>query len=183
MQRAESIAREVMLTLLIVSAGSMPGRGQTRDVTGWGKVKWGMTEKQVAKAIDGSGTLLPRDKQLAQLDSYVPVVGWPVEIAGTTFLPDFVFSSKTKRLTAVILRCAASNGTPISGFNALEELLLGRYGSGKLTKSERGDVAVKKESVWIFKSGSVHLVLIDWGTGIQQLYIRYEMRNREEEKL
>ncbi len=156
---------------------------QPKDITGWGRTKWGMTEKEVMKAMGKSASHLLPNEQRAQQGSYVPILGDPVTIGGNQFHPEFVFDEGTKRLRAVVLRCERTTDLSTDDFNKMEELLVAKYGITRLTNFQHGTGSLKKESAWTFRSGSVRLVLIDWGTGMQLLFVKYAVESPGKDKL
>ena len=150
---------------------ALTGLGQTeipKDVNGWSKAKWGMTEEQILQAFGGEVVREPSAKD----DSFFAPIAIPTtKIGQFQFTVRFRLDPGTHQLCEVALLPVEQmynytgsrvNATPEVVFDELKELLTQKYGKPASTGPVySGTVKVDDDSaIWRFPSAKIELTYI-----------------------
>lgn len=116
-----------VLALIVCEAGV------AADIKGWRETQWGMTEKEVRKAVKGAQAE-PNPSESHGL--YYPLYLTDLDIEGTKFTATFGFDIATKRLTRVLLSAGADDLPLVAGYvmaepvyKRVKDALERRYGA------------------------------------------------------
>lgn len=133
----------LFLSLLTLSALA----GDSKDIHGWDKAKWGMTEKQVVEAFGKRAEHHQRDKY-AKWYSTICVKG--VAFGKKEYLADMLFDNNSGRLSGINLRAQDEKSLDVvAEFKRLSILLNKQYGE----PNEQSPTKM----IWIFPSTTVRL--------------------------
>ena len=147
----------LLLCLSPLSAADSP-----KDPRGWQEAKWGMTESQIIKVLNGSATLFtdnPIDRSMSFGVSRFGIENF--QINRTSFRVLFFMDPGSKGgLMAVMLQpLATTREPPPVIFSDLRALLVSKYGTPTCEEEPPGIVSAKS-CVWEFPSTVVTLSLI-----------------------
>jgi hypothetical protein len=185
--------KKVILIILVVICTSNYSFGQTKDVEGWNKARWGMTENEVLKVFEGKATAIEKPvkcKGLSnQWDAYALVVLDEIEIDKDKYTVKFVFDGNDKKLIAVIVSTKDERPSE-SQFLSLEQMLTEKYGSPSFTKDDRepdkrlsSGVILEGSDLlnraWNFPSTIIELRYLDLKVTSRLLNIRYKKNSKE----
>ena len=132
--------------------------GQPKDVTGWDKVRWGMT---IAEARSVYGV----DAQPETKDDWTLLQLKPVKMAGVEMGVQVGAKSGAKGITLVRLWSyfGLANSAPGAGaqdFDTLRTFLIEKYGSPSNEETKRGEnFRLIKTVLWTFPSTSILMTL------------------------
>lgn len=143
------------------------------DVDGWNKLKWGMTEAEVAAAFPNAA---PFDnpnssKCMRAIDS--------TDVLGYQFRVVFTFDCTTKELNRVSMGPAGQNLSKVAAVGAMEKLLdelKVKYGPPTKADHSRTDARY----TWIFPSTEIELVLLAPSPELTLLTLSYVQREGED---
>ncbi|MCX5846581.1 MAG: hypothetical protein NTW12_09555 [Deltaproteobacteria bacterium] len=150
---------------------SVPVYAQTaKDIKGWNKAKWGMTETEIVSVFDG---LVLKDKE-NPLDQYASLRIPKYSVGGIDFLVRFEMGSDD-RLRRVVL---VHEGSIASHFGQFEQLLTTKYGqAAQKDESKPSWTGYDKTTAWVLPSTKVGLnYTCTRGMGCA-LIIKYEDRS------
>jgi hypothetical protein len=163
----------VALILALCLGMSESIMAQVKDVTGWGKLRWGMTEKQAAKKV-GKIVL---DVPSTQGHLSYAMWGDTVVISGLPFATRFTFAKGSGGLLEIELLCENNPDVAVDCHD-LEALMMKKYGSPKLTTGNEAE----KMRRWIFRSGTINLFVRNCDYD-RSIVIAYAAATRDIEKL
>lgn len=163
--------KKALLIILVVISASNYSFGLSKDVEGWNKTQWGMTENEVLNVIEGKAIVIAKPYKYQGLsdewDAYSPLVLDEIEIDKDKFTVDFIFDNKNKKLIKVIVSIKDKRPSELQ-FSSLEKMLTEEYGSPSFTKDDGkpdkslGNEAVSEgriflERAWKFPSTIIEL--------------------------
>lgn len=132
--------KRVLFIILFVICTSNYSFGQPKDVEGWNKARWGMTENEVLKVLEGKATAIEKPQKYQglskQWDAYAPVVLDEIEIGNDKYTVDFIFDDNDKKLIMVIVSIKDKSPSEVQ-FSSLEQMLTEKYGSPSFTKDDK----------------------------------------------
>ncbi len=132
--------KRVLLIILFVICTSNYSFGQPKDVEGWNKARWGMTENEVLKVFEGKATAVEKPQKTLglskQWDAYVLVVLDEIEIGKDKYTVNFIFDGNDKKLIKVAVVIKDKSPSELQ-FSSLEQMLTEKYGSPSFTKDDR----------------------------------------------
>jgi len=186
-------AKLVLAVVLVVGTASIAVWAEdsvtARDIAGWGKTRWGMTEAEVLAALPGEVV------RLAEPDKHdsgeAPLGIEDLELGVHRFAVRFVFDSETRLLNAVNLRLKESNH-PIEEnlFHTLEKALTEKYGPATYRREDRErdalGLAIDNKASWRLNRTRIELDFIYVEGAFHHLGLHYEplaAKKELEEKL
>jgi hypothetical protein len=136
LRRTTSTVAVVIFTVLLPIAGHPQGATSPRDIAGWGKTSWGMTESEVLTVLPGEAIRLAKPDKFDSGEALIGIEDF--ELAGGRFSVRFVFDTVNRRLNAVNLQLRESN-TLIAerAFHTLEKALTEKYGLASYRNEDR----------------------------------------------
>jgi len=149
--------------LLTMVAGLAFSQAKTQDVTGWAKIKWGMTIEDVRSAYPGATGDGTRERLFLE----------PVQIGDLSMNVSVSARTGTDRITKIELSNMDGGSRK---FDGLKVLLIQKYGApiNEATKSDEANASVTT-LLWTFPSASITLALRR-GRGI---YLEYTATDKE----
>jgi hypothetical protein len=157
--------RLVVCLATLLTARTFGQTNSQKDVEGWSKAKWGMTDEQVLEAFTGDVVRLPASKEL---DPYAAIRIPIMKIGRSQFTVRFMLDPKTNQLCEVNILPVEqvhdysgprTNAPPEVIFDELQELLTQRHGKPTSTgPTHSGTVTLDDNSaVWRFPSTKIQL--------------------------
>lgn len=166
------------MALFIVLFVNPFGMAQFGDPNGWSKAKWGMTEKEIAKAFAGE----VRWQNLKGSRGLYSTIEIPkTEIGRHYFSVSFWMDSVTNRLAEVTL--SSQHNPPnenshlnMAVFSNLEGMLIAKYGP-PANKEDRKDLAALiRERTWLFPTTVISLTYFQVDA-LHILSFQYQLRS------
>jgi len=156
--------KKVLLIILVVICASNYSFGQPKDVEGWNKARWGMTENEVLKVFEGKATAIEKPRKYQglskQWDAYSSIILDEIEIGKDKYTVDFIFDDKDKKLIMIIV--SIKNKSPLElQFSSLEQMLTEKYGSPSFKIDSEGSHLLERERAWNFPSTIIELKYFD----------------------
>lgn len=147
--------RRLFIIILIFESiiwGNSKLFGQPKDVEGWSKAQWGMTEEQILEIFKGEVVRL--DKVEFYENWYASIGINNLEIGGDKFYVHFLMNKKKKTLQQVniIAKEEALQGIEVV-FEFLEQLLVEKYGKPSFKNEEE----YKGRVIWNFPTTVIEL--------------------------
>jgi hypothetical protein len=152
----EGVAMHTFLTCALVLLTILNSTAQVKDVKGWANLRWGMTEKEVKKAL-GKDAEIEKPEE-GDRPYYVGFMVRNIEFDGYKFAAEIQFDRKSKKLAVVNVK--AIGNQPVEGqFEALEKALVQKYGQPtyKQGEIEKGWKVMNLERTWNFPSTLIEL--------------------------
>jgi len=167
---------------------ALAGFGQTeipKDVNGWSKAKWGMTEEQILQAFGGEVVRVPSAKD----DGFAAPIAIPTtKIGRSQFTVRFRLDPGTHKLCEVLLTPVEQtsnytgsrvNAMPEVVFDELKELLTQKYGKPASTGPVYSGTfeTANDSAIWRFPSAKIELTytrIITLGNYILLHYVKNE---------
>jgi hypothetical protein len=171
-------------------AVALSGQTPPKDVTGWDKIKWGITLTDVRTAYNLPATAKEWPGAAAHCGDYPiayclpdrgPYIGIdPIEI-GTIKMTDITVqagygSTKVVSVQLADFAGATGRGNGISDFDTLKTLLIQKYGSPANQETKRDDIGASVTTVlWTFPSTSILLSLRERSV----IYLEYKATDKK----
>ena len=146
------------LGVLAALSFALYGQVKPKDITGWDKIRWGMT---IAEAASAYGVDAPPETK----DDWTLLQLKPVKMGGVEMGVQVGAKSGAKRITLVRLWSyfGLANSAPGAGpqdFDTLRTLLIAQYGPPSSEESRRGEnFRLIKTVRWNFPSTSILMTL------------------------
>ncbi len=140
----------LQLALILVMRSPLKADGDAKDIAGYDKTMWGMTEEEVLAAEAPLAERLEKPSTMVNGD-IVTIVIRGIEIAGIQFSGYFIFDPQDRKLIAVGLQSAMEMGASVG---SIEKYLTEKY----------GQPANKKEGenlLWELPKTTIELVTVD----------------------
>lgn len=124
-----------------------------KDLTGWEKVRWGMTTEEIISLYGDKIKKLPRRDIF--FGCYVDYILPKYEILGTNFKVYFQMDKRENKLKAVLIRLIEKNAKEprTKLYEAIESLLASQYGTPQELKKRD----TYSQKVWSFPTTSINL--------------------------
>jgi hypothetical protein len=137
----------------MATTGDAQAQDSPRDVAGWAKTRWGMSEMAVKAAVGKTSSSVDSDQPENNKDAYVPFVLPSLDIGRYSFRVRFVFDKKTRTLRNVSLSLNGNAGE--GNLAAVSSLLQAKYGKPRPPKSifDRGN--------WGFPSTLIDIIYLE----------------------
>ena len=139
--------RFYLLSIILLQLAFSPLAGAEKDISGWGKAKWGMTHAEVSKlyALDDWE---PGDAPMCKMKTKITIQGHPFAVA-------FYFDQRSQngRLFKVVLIHFNGYGSQEAWLNEIGRLLMEKYGG----PSSFEIIENMKISTWIKPEGQLKL--------------------------
>jgi hypothetical protein len=183
----------ILLALSIAVLAQQPiehaaGSEIAKDIDGWSKAKWGMTEAEVWRAFQGEAIRFAEKRNYK--DDYA-MIGIPnYTIGRSRFKIMFMLDSKTNLLTGVNIQPfdqdlgalllgdrpmpPVVNGSPEGIFDELKSLLTQKYGEPTSSETSRSNEHI---AVWRFPSTTVELEC-STALGVRSMSLNYRKSQR-----
>ena len=147
------ISIALQLALILFVRPSLAADDDPRNVTGYGKSVWGMSEDEVLAAEAPRAERLEKPSTMVNGDT-VSIVVKGVETEGIQFTAYFIFDSQNRKLINVSLQSAADIGTSVGSIlPRIEKLLTEKYGQ----PDEKND----ENLLWKLPKTTIELVGVD----------------------
>lgn len=165
-------------------------RPTTRDIAGWSKARWGMTDDEILQAFPGEATRLEKTQQYGA--GRVADVGIEdTEIDTYHFTVDFLLDGNTHKLVEVLLRLKEKNpGIAANAFDALEKALTEKYGKPAYRKERAkpglSGLETENWASWHFPSTMIDLRFTHMPGVLSMMAVKYEsaaLKENLDEKL
>ncbi len=118
----------IQLVLIFFAPVALVADDDAKNIAGYGKTIWGMTEDEVLKAEAPSAKRL-KNPEITQIGDLGSVVINQVRIAETNFTVNFIFDRKNHRLVRVDLESPHNLAPGGRTFSEIKKLLTEKYGS------------------------------------------------------
>jgi hypothetical protein len=163
---------QIMLSVFAVTLLPLQISARAKDVEGWDKARWGMTEKEIQMAFKGKVEKRQEPIIDKQEGIYVSQEINDLTFANTKFTASFVMDEKTDQLREVVLTPEGSHFRVL--FELLEKKLVTKY--GPVTFRDKEDVDMENlgkngygqdqiSRVWRFPSTLITLEYWVYGMG------------------
>jgi hypothetical protein len=163
---------QIMLSVIAVTLLPLQISARAKDVKGWDKARWGMTEREIQMTFKGKVEQRQEPIIDKQEGIYVSQEINDLTFANTKFTVSFVMDEKTDRLREVVLTPEGSHFRVL--FELLEKKLITKY--GPVTFRGKEDVDMEKlgkngygqdqiSRVWRFPSTLITLEYWVYGRG------------------
>ena len=177
MRKTTSAFAICILVVLFPIVGHPQGPGSPRDIDGWGKTRWGMTESEVLKAMPGEAVQLGKSEKFKSGEATIGIKDF--ELASHRFSVRFIFDTVTRRLNAVHLQLIESNYLIAEDtFHTLEKALTEKYGpaSYRNEKRKRGalGLTIDNNASWRLTNTTINLMFSYLENAYHILYLHYE---------
>ena len=174
--------KRVLLIIFFVICTNNYLFGQPKDIDGWNKTRWGMTENEVLEALEGKATTIGEPKKYK--NGYSPIVLKEIQINDHKYTANFVFDNNNKKLVMVIIEF---DNTPFEvNFTTLEQMLVGKYGAPSFKNDNvmppRGGSRLPDKALtrsWNFPSTIIELNYVDLKIFKPTLQIIYKKNIKE----
>lgn len=153
---------QIMLVLFTLNLLPLQISAQPRDVEGWNKARWGMTEKKIENAFKGKIERRPEPIIDEQDGIYVNLEIHNFTFANTKFTVSFVMDDKTDQLKEVVLSPETTHFRVL--FGILERKLVAKYGP-VTHKDKDGSGQDQIMRLWRFPSTTITLQYWVYGAG------------------
>ena len=163
--------------------GALAAFCQPRDVSGWTRIKWGMTVSEARAAFPGQASdarvAAPQDAIL--VDRFLVT---DIQIGRITAEAAIETEQDSDQVVAVRLRAtgaSASGPARTSTFSSLKHLLIAKYGAPQSEDhSPFGNGGTDHRVLWLFPSTSITLRWTEMGNGENGFVaVRYEALDRK----
>ena len=162
--RTVSLALQLALILFVRS--TLAADNDPRNISGWDKTVWGMSEDEVlaAEAPRGAERVVPKN----ETGDIGTIVIKNLEITGKQFSATFSFDSKNRKLKYVGLMSATDVGGDIGIiFSRIEKLLTETYGEPTFNKTG-------EDVLWKLPKTTIELLRFDTPpASLRQIVISY----------
>lgn len=173
--------RKVLFLIVIVSVICLPllVLSQPKDVKGWGKTKWGMTDEEIRAALGNQVEPYPDNYEYykVHIDLWIP----SIDIGKNPYEVRFEMDNGTDKLILVWIT-PNRNVVPRYAyeylFESLEEQLIQKYGASNVQKNQEDNFTIR-ERKWSFPSTSIKLYYSK-GPGIGPMLNLFYSQNKEE---
>ena len=163
---------QVILSVFAVLVVPFQISAQPKDVKGWNKARWGMSEREIENAFKGKVEQLREPIIDKQEGIYVKQEINDLTFANTKFTVSFVMDDKANELREVVLTPKGSHFRVL--FGILEKKLVTKY--GPVTHRDKEDIDMQKlgkngygqdqiSRVWRFPSTLITLEYWVYGMG------------------
>ena len=115
----------VMLALVGMIALPLQTLAQPKDVEGWNKARWRMTEEQILSAFEGQVERLPETTKYTRVYANLWIKN--LDIGGEQYEVLFQMDNKTNQLVQVLIKPKEIKALSVQ-FNPLEQMLVEKYG-------------------------------------------------------
>ena len=156
-----------------------------KDINGWRKAKWGMTERQIVNVFSGEAIQLPAKEEHKE-GSYANLGINNYDIDGDKYKVRFLMDKNTQKLKEVIIMPMMKNPYDFY-YKRLQEMLIDKYGSPDYNREETDPdrVATKTDykTVWNFPSTKIELTYIQVETnvgGFSFVFLSYVEKDKSE---
>ena len=153
-----------------------------KDVKGWSKTHWGMTNDEILDLFKGQA--LQVKKEIRHNDqTYSTIRINNFDINGTDFEVLFYMGIKDDKLQKVLLR---HKNAIESMFGSFEQLLTEKFGPPSHTDFSRSQVSrrdFKRDATWIFPSTKIELIFMTMYPVANYLVIWYSDQSYKKETL
>jgi hypothetical protein len=167
----KKISIPLQLALILFVRPSLAADNDVRNIAGYGKTMWGMSEDEVLTAEAPRAERLEKPSTMVNGD-IVSIAVKGVETEGIQFTAYFIFDSQNRKLINVSLQSAADIGSSVGSTLArIEKLLTDKYGQPdekdgenllwKLPKTTIELVGVDL-NLPIFSTNPVRMILISY---------------------
>src|SRR6266446_4321451 len=145
LRRTTSTLAIVIFAVLLPIAGLSQNGDSPRDIDGWGKTRWGMTESEVLTALPGEAVQLATPDKFKSGKASIGIEDF--ELTGYRFVVRFVFDTVNRRLNAVNLKLKGNDEFIAErAFQDLEKALTEKYGPATYRKEDRREDIHNKAS-------------------------------------
>ena len=163
---------QVILSMFAVLVLPFQISAQPKDIKGWNKARWGMSEREIENAFKGKVEQLREPIIDKQEGIYVKQEINDLTFANTKFTVSFVMDDKANELREVVLTPKGSHFRVL--FGILEKKLVTKY--GPVTHRDKEDIDMQKlgkngygqdqiSRVWRFPSTLITLEYWVYGMG------------------
>ena len=163
---------QVILSVFAVLVLPFQISAQPKDIKGWNKARWGMSEREIENAFKGKVEQLREPIIDKQEGIYVKQEINDLTFANTKFTVSFVMDEKTDQLKEVVLTPKGTHFRVL--FELLEKKLITKY--GRVTFRDKEDIDMQKlgkdgygqdqiSRVWKFPSTLITLEYWVYGMG------------------
>lgn len=148
----------------------MVASAQPKDIPGFMKTKWGMTDEEILNAMKDEAVKL-KSKKLFRT-SYSNIGLKEVTIDSNKFIGYFLMNEDTKTLSQVNLNIVYQHlEDPFETYESLKRYLINEYGQPTKERSEMRGASHNKALLWIFPSTVI--LVTSWGPKLDNLMIQY----------
>ncbi len=145
----------VALAGIIVFSSHLSVLARPKDVEGWNKARWGMTEAQIESTFEGRVEKFPQSEKYEAW--YVNLWIRSLDIGGNQYELLFQMDEKTRQLKGILISPKGEEGTFLRKFKSLEQLLLGKYGSPSYKENVDHGFGPNFVRSWIFPTTTIRL--------------------------
>ncbi len=182
--------RRIILILFVFFIHEQHCLAQLKDVEGWSKARWGMTEEEILKAFTGEAKQL--EKRENYKNAYATVGIDDIEIGGAKYKVRFLMDNYKNTLRQVLIKTKDENpaGAEV-WFKSLEQMLVEKYGQPSYKDEKREpdrrisrtvvlEGSVKLTTAWNFPTTIIELSYLEIRSiNSRILTISYRQRLKE----
>lgn len=145
----------LLITFFVIIVPTL-AHSQIKDVEGWDKARWGMTEDQILQTFKGRLNKLPKTKKSGYTYVNLQINDFVVE--GIKCAVSFKMDTKSKLLKMVSIEPMKKKDNTPANFNLLKEMLTKKYGHPDYDSE---DELIDYELRWHFPSTEINLSYSD----------------------
>jgi len=165
----------ILLLTLFIGANLL--FAQPKDVPGYSKTRWGMTEQEIKDAMKEEAIPLKGKKKFG-FTSYATLGMKDISIDSNDFIGHFLMNDKTDRLSQVNIDIIAQNiDDNFDSFNSMVKALSKEYGkpTALYTSIYPGAKRPISKVVWMFPSTII--LYISWGQDLDKSMLQFFENN------
>lgn len=147
--------RKIFFAVGLLISLTLQAIAQPKDVEGWNKAKWGMTEDEILKAFEGQIEKLPQPK--VEPSNYSNLVLRGVEIGGNKFFAQFWFGKSSNQLEGIELVPEDKSKNSSYLYSSLERMLIQKYGQPSFVDNQKQSGIITKSRIWNFPTSTIDL--------------------------
>jgi len=148
-----------MLALVGMIALPLQTLAQPKDVEGWSKARWGMTEEQILSAFEGQVEQFPKTETYQGV--YVNLWIRNLDIGGEQYEVRFQMDNKTSQLVQVLIKPKEGKALSVH-FKFLEQMLIEKYGPPSYKNDEHSRTMTQFTCAWNFPTTIIELKYTDF---------------------
>jgi hypothetical protein len=145
-----------MLALVGMIALPLQTLAQPKDVEGWNKARWGMTEEQILSTFEGQVERFTKTETYQEV--YVNLWIRNLDIGGEQYEVRFHMDKKTNQLVKVVIKPKDKKGSIVL-FKSLEQMLMEKYGPPSYKDDSYNPE--KFTCAWNFPTTTIELLYIE----------------------
>jgi len=157
--------RALRICLAGLFAVILSGQAQSRDVEGWGKIRWGMTLNQASQAY-----VIERHEDN---DSWSQLIAQPVTVGDLTMRVSIAARHGSEQVSRVRLSTNVAGRNAEDDFDSLKTQLIQKYGPPIDGETRTEGTNAVRTFLWTFPSTSIRLTVTQGQNSQGRIEVEY----------